>query len=163
MEPKSLPTYLGDFIESQNHGSFRLAYVYFLEIEHKSMEIFPAVAMTVSLAPVVTTDKEALIEVWKTLPPKRSKITKCLGYINKKLGVVYLIIGLDDNYLKKQSELRALFSKVELESWISRAKDKGDKGFVWAPGFITESNISQEEFLETIRRAAENTDEELPD
>lgn len=164
VEPKSLPTYLGDLIESQNHGSFRLAYVYYLEMEHESMELFPAVAMTTSLAaPVLTTDKRALIKVWETLPPKRSKIKKCLGYINKQLGVVYLIIGSNDNYLKEHSVLQALFSKVELESRVSRAEKRhGDKEFVWAQEFSSESNISKEEFLDIIREATKEVGVEIP-
>lgn len=161
MEQKGLPTYLGDFIESQNHEGFRLAYVYYLKMEHKSIELFPAVAMTVSLVPVVTTDKEALIEVWKTLPPKRSKIKKSLGYINKKLGVVYLIIGSNDNYLKEHSVLQTLFQGFELEGSLSRAENQGNKAFVWTPGFTLESNILEKEFLGIIREAAKEVGVEI--
>lgn len=119
-----------------SHEGFQLGFVYFLELDHNLMGCFPA--MTCSNETVLTRDSEVLSKIRETLEPRPSKITQCLGYINDKLGVVYLIRDTDDYYLTEISKPLSLFSKKKLEEMIGdvefQTKDK--PVFKWRPGLI---------------------------
>ncbi len=106
---------LKSLIESP-HEDFRLGFVYFLEVDN-SLDLFVP-AITYSNEIVLTTDREILSEIQKIFPDISSKITKCLGYMNDKLGIVYFVGSVDEHYLEEVSIPLSLFSKKKLEEMI---------------------------------------------
>jgi len=140
---------LRSLIESGAEG-YKLRLVYSIEIDHQLMGTFPVVIKETGKQ-VLTTSREMLIEVWKSLPPRKSKIVTHLFYCNDESSIGYHVSGISVSDLNL-SEPMFIFSGEELELRIILQKTDGKPGFAWSSG-IFGAHQSEDEFFRMIELA----------
>lgn len=128
---------------------------YLLELKHGLMGFFPAIVKS-EKRPIITTDRALLLRIWPMLSPRKSQVTKNLGYVNETLGLLYPILGNDEFY-QEESKPQKLLTVEEFE----RVTRDGANPFGWAPGLIGD-DMSHEDFRETIEATAREYSVEIP-
>jgi len=119
---------------------FEIKKYYYLELEHELMGCFPAIFSGTDEI-VITTDLEILSDVWKTLPPKRSKISFNYGYVSKSKNFAYPILGESEYDRETSNPFRLLTSQVDISTM----------SFCWAFGLLNlGSDPNKESFLNMI-------------
>lgn len=124
--------------------SFELKMCHFLRIKHGLMGTFPAILKDTEVM-VITTDKDSIIRIWKSLKPRRSEIVTEVCMVNEQLGVCYTMAS--DEFDQTQSKPLKLFSKKDIEESFASNKQP----FRWAPGLFG-AEISEQQFTALIQQ-----------
>ena len=148
MSTKNFPS-LRSLIESGANG-YKLRFVYSIEIDHQLMGTFPVVIKETGKR-VLTTNREMLIEVWKSLPPRKSKIVTHLFYCNDESNIGYHVSGLSVSDLNL-SEPIFIFSGEELELRLIMQENTVRSDSAWSNG-IFGAHQSEDEFFRMIELA----------
>jgi len=124
-------------------SGYKQVNAFFLELCHGLMGFFPAlIAATEEV--VVCLDKELLVKVAKTLPPRTCKQGDFLMLANIKGS-----FGFELNSRKKED---APALHILTESEFERRVKEEERPFKWAPGLVS-NYMTKEEFLETLEAA----------
>lgn len=144
---KSYPANLQLLLDQNPDGSWqkdwKIVPVFFLELQHSLMGFFPA-CFDKEKRIVFTTEKELILEVWKTLSPRRSKLQEVLFYVHKTEPVGY---EAEPHYLSKED------CKPDQLLTVEEFKKLLPGDLRWANGLIS-NDMSPEEFTQTIAAAA---------
>ena len=136
-------------IKKDEDKDFHIAIGYYVELDHALAGTFPIISIR-SRDMVMTTDRELLEEIWKTLTPRRAKLSTQLVYVNCKTGIAYPIFGNEEYHLNDVLP----FQMLTRERYNQLMQEK-DPAFEWSPGLVG-NDMSHEEFEETLRLARRN-------
>ncbi len=123
--------HLGEIIGKDLAG-FRLAPVFWLELEHGCMGNFPAL-IAGSREIIFTSDRSTLRVVWGELPRKSAKIRSQFALVHQQSGIAFPLYAVLTGEVEAE-EMTPIHirSKEDLERMISHTKEP----FAWAPGLI---------------------------
>lgn len=108
---------------------YRLEKVFYLQLVHGLMAFFPAV-IDAEKRVIMCLDQSLLVEVWKTLAPRASKMVSVVCYVNEQKGITY--VDYDGQYEKEGSKPEKILTRKEYEEILKKNPDAID----WAPGLI---------------------------
>jgi hypothetical protein len=108
---------------------FRLEKVFFLQLTHGLMAFLPAV-IDAEKRVIICLDQGLLVEVWKTLKPRASKMGSQICYVNEQKGVAYS--NADKQFEQEESKPEKILTRSEYEE----IREKTPDAIAWAPGLI---------------------------
>ncbi len=143
----SFPNNLKDLLEGDRAGWVSKP-CWALELKHGLMGFFPAIVKAMPKIMLITSDRDSIFHVWKSLKPRDSKLIALECMVNEA-GTVGYAMRLESDFEKKQSLPLKIFGTSEIEELFA----KNPAPFKWAPGLfgadIDEGNfkalIEQEE------------------
>jgi hypothetical protein len=141
-----LPANLQELLGPTWEGRFNLKLCHFLQLKHNCMGDFPAILKGTKI-PLITPDKEAVIQVWKSLPPRDSQIISEAWMVNEDVEVAYEFSSV------KLEQKRILPHKLFTRKAIEALFENDPQPFKWAPGLLG-ADISQERFKALILAVA---------
>lgn len=151
--PGGVPENLFDLINGDQTG-YSVRIVYALLLDHTLMGEYPAIIRGLPRGEdlIITTDRELILEIWKMLTPRKSKILEMTYLVNDELGIGFPYST--KKYEQKTSPATALLNRKWFDHFVSEAKKSGSTPFAWAPGLVS-NDMSREEFFETIQAASD--------
>lgn len=108
---------------------YRLEKVFYLQLTHGLMAFFPAV-IDAEKRVIACLDRNLLVEVWKTLEPRASKMDSQICYVNEQKGIAYP--NVDEQYEQERLKPEKIFTRNEYEG----IQKKIPGAITWAPGLI---------------------------
>ncbi len=117
------------FKKDPKEQGYRLDKVFFLQLTHGLMAFYPAV-IDAEKRVIACLDRSLLIEVWKTLEPRDSKMGSMICYVNMQKGVAYP--NADEQYGQERSKPEKILTRNEYEE----IRKKTPHAITWAPGLI---------------------------
>jgi hypothetical protein len=130
---------LGD-IMGKEIESWRVGWIFFLELDHRLMGTFPAILTEDTDVIIVVAEKPLLRKVWEGVPRRRSRISKVMAVYNLELGIAFDI----RNPRNERTQPLRVFSADEVESLAAQSG-----AFKWAPGMMSmedESHVPPPDF-----------------
>jgi hypothetical protein len=128
---------------------YYLQKVFFLKLEHGLMAFFPAV-IDQEKRVIVCLDKSLLVDVWKSLEPRASKMDSLMCFVNEQKGISY---SYDDHqYEQERIKPEKILTRKEYE--VIRVKTPD--AIAWAPGLIGENYLDPELFPMYVDRIMAN-------
>jgi len=141
-----LPCNLKELLEGNRRNFFTCKPCWALELKHGLMGFFPATVKEQPKVMVITSDRDSIFRVWRSLAPRDSKLIALECMVNDA-GTVGYVMRLESDSEKKQSLPLKIFSADEIEELF--AKDPAP--FVWAPGLLG-ARIDKGHFKTLIER-----------
>ncbi len=142
------PVNLFELLKQDHKGQgYQLETVYFLELEHNLMAFLPAVIHAEKRI-IFCLDRGLIIDVWRTLMPRPSKLKSCVFYFHpeKRIGFE----NVDDNAARERSLQQRMFTREEYNELL-----RSDPAAIsWAPGLFGLRQMTAEEFSQYIDRVA---------
>lgn len=128
-EDLSVPLNLFELLKG-DLSDYSLQHIYYLELTHGLMGFFPAVYNDEAEDIIATTDVMLLIELWKTLEPRKSKMNKITAYVDAAGEIAYP--DKDSQREREESTPMELLTRERFER-LSAAQEEP---FRWAFGLI---------------------------
>lgn len=108
---------------------YRLEKVFFLQLEHSLWAFLPAVIHSKKRI-IMCLDQALLVEIWKTLEPRRSRMNSHMCWVNEQRGIAYANVVDQDEQERTRPE--KLLTRDEYE----KIPKEGPESIKWAPGLI---------------------------
>ena len=108
---------------------YRLEKVFFLQLAHGLMAFLPAV-IDAEKRVILCLDQKLLVEVWKTLSPRASKMGSHVCYVNEQKGIAYS--NAEEQFEQERSKPEKILTRNEYEGIRVKTPD----AIAWAPGLI---------------------------
>ena len=140
-----LPRHLEELLNGNQEG-FEVKMCYWLQLDHGLMGTFPAILKDTKIV-ILTHDKETIVRVWRSLKPRRSKMTTGPWMVSEQIGIAYNVPPQASDH--KHSLPHKLFRRDEINTYFAVDPNPFD----WAPGRIG-AQISEQWFNELILKAA---------
>jgi len=138
-----LPNNLKDLLD-RHRKDFTPKINYLLLIKNSSMGTFPAILKDTKIV-VITPDREAIIRVWSSLPPRDSEIYTGTWMIHGRIGIGYRMCS--DQLEQKESRPCKIFTAKKIAAHFTR----NEHPFEWAPGLFG-AEVSQQRFDALIQK-----------
>jgi hypothetical protein len=126
---------------------YRLEKVFFLELTHGLMGLFPAV-IHAKRRVVMCLDRSLLVEVWKTLKPRDSKISSYICYINEQKGIAYSDV---DGSLEQEDSMPI---KILTRNEYEVIRREAPNAIAWAPGLLGGRYLEPAHFSDYVDKMA---------
>lgn len=144
--PSYAPKTLGEALRGPQ-GGYQLTYGYSLELHHGCMGHFPAIFAGTKI-PIVSPNRGVIKNIWENLEPRRSKRNCNLFYVHSFFGFGYPVPS-ECSVAEETSPI-----KILMDEEFKKLTDNGSRPFQWAPGLLSLIDVTPEEFLDHIRKAA---------
>lgn len=144
MDSDGNPTNLFELLK-RNPGDqdYHLEKVYGLQLETRLMGYFPAVIHSERRV-VICRDKGLLVEIWRTLEPRPSRMDTLTSWVNTKKSIAY--VDLDDISEQERSVPMKILTRTEYGTILT----SGQRSISWAPGLFGGKHYTPEEFMKFI-------------
>ncbi len=103
------------------------------------MAFFPAV-IDAEKRVILCLDHRLLVEVWKTLEPRASRMDSQICYVNEQKGIAY--VCAKGQYEQEETKPEKILTRTEYES----IRDKTPPVIAWASGLIGGQYIEPDAF-----------------
>lgn len=140
------PVNLFELLKQDPKGQgYLLERVFSLQLTHSLMGFFPAVIYSQRRV-IICIDRNLLVEIWKTLEPRKSQLDSLTYYVNREKGIAY--VDVDRPSEREESKPEKVLTRDEYE----KIKKEDPDSIMWAPGLIGGVYFSPEQFVQYVDR-----------
>jgi hypothetical protein len=118
---------------------YRLEKVFYVQLDHGLMGFFPAVIDSQKRV-VVCLDRDLLVNIWKTLDARESKMSSQSFYVNEQKGIAYADVSYQ--FEKERSKPEKILTRNEYATILEKEPD----AIAWAPGLFGGKDIDRDDF-----------------
>lgn len=126
---------------------YHLEKVFFLQLEHSLCAFLPAVIHSKRRV-IMCLDKALLVQIWKTLEPRQSRMESQTCWVNEQKKIAYT--DAIDQTEREESKPQKLLTKDEYE----KIPKQGSESITWAPGLIGGKYFDQDQFVQFVDKQA---------
>jgi len=146
----------------QDLAGWTLSRAYWLELSHELMGFFPAVLANEPRGDdlFVCLDTDLLAEVGKLLTPRRCKVIEITVIVNEAECVAFDLCRIQKKFdeMPEDETSITVLTRQRFDELVVACGDD-ECPFKWAPGLVG-SDMSSEEFFETLRASLERVRDE---
>ena len=128
--------------DPQEQG-YRLEKVFFLQLEHGLMAVLPAVIHSKKRV-IMCLDRKLLVEIWKTLEPRQSRMDSLTCWVNEPKKMAY--VDATGQFERERSKPEKLLTRDEYE----KIPKEGPDSIAWAPGLIGGQYFDRDQFTQFV-------------
>ena len=140
------PANLFELLKQDSKGQgYLLEKVFSLQLTHSLMGFFPAMIYSHRRV-IICLDLNLLVEIWKTLEPRKSQLDSLTYYVNREKGIAY--VDVDRPSEREESKPEKVLTRDEYE----KIKKEDPDSIMWAPGLIGGVYFSPEQFVQYVDR-----------
>jgi len=126
---------------------YHLEKVFFLQLDHGLMAFLPAVIHSKRRI-IMCLDKDLLVQIWKTLEPRQSRMESQTCWVNEQKKMAY--VDAIDQTGREESKPQKLLTRDEYE----KIQEQGSESITWAPGLIGGKYFDQDQFAQFVDKQA---------